>query len=204
MIGNIKKSGAGFTLMEMIVAIGIFVFAILAIMGVYTYATRGLRETTQGQKTLSEIRFDIETMAQKIRTSEIDYSKDFDLDLSEDGSSGIIDSEPELYLKNENDLNEMHYWYDDVNNSIKLQINAASPVDLIDTSNISVEKLNFYITPTQDPFELQEDGGGNLSYDANQQPKVTIVAVFKSKSARPSEEDIIYLQTTVSTRVYKR
>ena len=71
MIGNIRQNKHGYSIMELTVAIGIFVIAIMAIMGIYTYASKSLSITTQGQKTLSSIRFDIETIARNVRTSTI-------------------------------------------------------------------------------------------------------------------------------------
>jgi len=190
--GLFNKSGAGFTLIEMIIALGIFVIVIIAITGIYTYASKGLRATAEGQEAVSDIRFTLETIAQSARTGQIDY----------DSYSGQTISNPEkdLFLISSNGIDKIAYRWDDTNKLITYQLNSDPAVILTDPANIEVEDLQFIITPLRDPYTLQDD----LSYLEYQQPLVTIVQKVRSVSPREEEEKEINLQTTVSSRIYKR
>src|SRR3989338_3792233 len=65
---------AGFTLVEMLVTMAIFVTAITAIANIVLYSNRLQRQTQALQKTQSDARFALEVMAQQIRRGNIDYA----------------------------------------------------------------------------------------------------------------------------------
>lgn len=87
---------------------------------------------------------------------------------------------------------------DDYLNCVSLNLAApgtyASILD-VELHNINLEDLEFYITPTEDPFAV----GG-----PNQQPKVTIKMTTSYFSAKDIEKVKHTFQTTVSSRIYRR
>jgi hypothetical protein len=69
----------------------------------------------------------------------------------------------------------------------------------ITPSGVNVVSAKFNIYPNQDPFQVIAN-----NYGANSQPRVTIILTTENIKSRDGEGNIQYLQTTVSSRVYKR
>ena len=234
MIGNnFKLDKKGFTLMEVLVVLGIFSIMGVLIIDVFLLALQSQRQVSARQKTLANLRYVIENMARQIRTSEIDYAS---------YAGGVIE-QPTTKLVLIDQEGKM-VTYELVDGEIQLKVeNESAPVTNL--TDVRVEKLSFYINPPTDPFYSErcngpQGGNGCLnnlkctindgtdpvgfcicSFDSdcatkncddqenfclpfNQQPLVTIVLGFKAVGLRPAEEKEIYLQTTASSRVYKR
>ncbi len=71
----------------------------------------------------------------------------------------------------------------------------------ITPEGVNIKEITFYILPDRDPFVIDPATGG---YRSDQQPQVTIVLVSETTSERTGEKQTNYLQTTVSSRIYKR
>jgi hypothetical protein len=69
----------------------------------------------------------------------------------------------------------------------------------ITPSGVNVVSAKFNIYPNQDPFQVIVN-----NYGSNSQPRVTIILTSENIKTRDGEGNIQYLQTTVSSRVYKR
>src|SRR3990167_2497394 len=65
---------SGFTLVEIIAAMAIFVTALTAISAIFTYANRSQRTTLAVSETQGDARFALEVMAQQIRRGSVDYA----------------------------------------------------------------------------------------------------------------------------------
>ncbi|MDD2807464.1 MAG: type II secretion system protein [Patescibacteria group bacterium] len=239
MSGN-KKSQAGFTLVEIIVVLGIFSVLVVVILNVFILALRSQRQAAFRQQTLSNLRYIVETIAKQVRTSEIDYSYPYD----KDGDNGIVGAESELYLK-DSDGNSSAYYLK--NGELYLTSNGQdSP--LTNINDIKIVTLSFFIAPSTNPFTEERcnaavtpngcqptisctvDDSSNVTFKTgfclctqNQdcatnncdttdrvclppdvQPRVTLVLGFESAQLRPEDIKRIYLQTTATSRIYKR
>lgn len=188
----------GFTLVEMMVVLAIFSIATVVIIDIFMMAGKAQRRTLAIEKIQSDARYSIEAVSREIKMDMIDYSWA--------GYAGGINSpEDELALR------------DADNNSIIFKKSADNcPLGTakclvvsqdegltwasITSKGNNVEDLKFYIDPVLDPFKLNMM---NL-YDSNNQPRVTIVLVTKGIGGRAEEQETIYLQTTVSGRIYRR
>ncbi len=130
--------------MEILVVVAIFSVVTLILVNVFLLSLSSQRQTTQRQKTVATMRFVTETLAQYIRTNEIDYSAAY----SEDGDVGISGSEQELYLRDDND-NTLGYFLR--NGEIHIAINGQeSPLTL--GEDVVVTSLQFFISPQTNPF----------------------------------------------------
>ncbi len=252
--------------MEIIVAMGIFVVLVTVIITVFILSLQSQRQASFRQTSIDNLRFTMESMAQQIRISEIDYTKSYDLDTV----AGIQDDEKELHLVDESN-NEFSYFLETDSGSGKgvVKIKVKEQVSsFTDPSEINVVKLLFYIDPTTNPFSTADrcnedtdclsnsctlkrvcEGGSNAgnvctsdiqcpggkcsdvaeigfcqcSQDSecstnncpdpggvgiclpfDNQPRVTIVVGFESVTVRPEDRKIVFLQTTVLSRIYKR
>jgi len=189
-MSNIQNNQSGFTLVEMLVAIAIFVTSLTAVSAIFMYSNKSQRATEVISEVQSDARFALEVMAQQIRKSSIDYAS------SQYG--GIIDSNPEevLVLR---DSNNNQVWFRRSASSgrgiIEMSENGTAWVDLT-PPDIKIDLLKFYISPSEDPFSSNPN--------SNKQPLVTIV--MASSSTDYAGENIVpaFLQTTVSSRQYIR
>lgn len=252
--GVTRQRRGGFTLLEIIVVLAIFSTLVVLITNVFLTTLRAQRQTSYRQKTLSQIRQVMETIARQVRISEIDYSA-YDVD----GSVQIIPT-PTNTLNLSNGLT----FTLSQNRIARYQVTIGAPSGfyLTDPADVEVVSLKFYINPTISPFReercrLQDsqdpllgcsptsDGctinveddqaiptgycqcqassqemdcrvtkrcvvngipetGQNICLPPDEQPRVTINIGLKSKGTQTEEEKIIFLQTTVSSRIYRR
>lgn len=220
------KSRKSFTLIEMIVSLGLFLFVVLSIIAIYSMATKFQRQVIFFQKLQSETRFIVEAMAREIRMGEIDY-KSYK-DLSEDLSSG---KPAILRLKT---LNGEKICFKKENNVLYLAKGSdCLSWNQFSSEKIKITKLDFYLSPCSNPFfECQANADCKLesnncdleiqsckcsgdaqcfsdqvcenSYCKNKdiQPRVTIV--LKAEITEKDKTKKINLQTTVSSRIYRR
>ncbi|MFA5021903.1 MAG: type II secretion system protein [Patescibacteria group bacterium] len=260
---NYKKIKSGFTLIEILVVLGIFSLLVVVIINVFLLALQSQRQTSSRQKSLSNLRYVTETIAQRIRTSEINYSGyDNNIITNPNDKLALIDQAG----------NKLNYFKE--GDSIKFENESSGEQALItDLSQVKVVNLSFYINPVTDPFtedRCNEDadcknslislGGGcsllgkickagsnkgkpcssvndcagnecyspefkvgfcqcsqnadcktnycqpseHLCVPLDRQPLVTMVLGFQSVGTKVEQQKTIYLQTTISSRIYKR
>lgn len=181
---------SGFTLVEILVAIAIFVTALTAISAIFMYANRSQRTTLAVSETQSDARFALEVMAQQIRRGSIDYAST--------QYGGTIGSNPQDVLVLRDSSNNQVWFRRTASGSrgiVEMSEDGATWVDLTPPT-VSVDVLKFYLSPSEDPF---------LAAPAvNQQPLVTITMVSSSTAVGTETVLPAYLQTTVSSRRYAR
>lgn len=151
MSGN-KKNQRGFTLIEIIVVLGIFSMLVVVILNVFILVMRSQRQAAFRQETLSDLRYVVETISKQVRTSEIDYSFPYDKDLD----AGINGAENELYLKDA-DGNIFAYYLQngELFSSVNGQISNLTKAD-----EIKIVSLSFYISPSTNPFTEERCNDG--------------------------------------------
>jgi len=69
-----SKNQTGFTLLEMTIALGIFVVLFTSTLGIYTYSIKAEQRTIQISKLQKEAQFIMEIIAKKIRSGKLDYA----------------------------------------------------------------------------------------------------------------------------------
>lgn len=193
MIGNsIKKSKRrncfnkkGFTLVEMVIVLAIFVTAILIITDIFMTSTRAQRKVAIVQKVQSDARYAMEKITEEIRLGTIDYSY----------YGGEIQTNPQETLALLDADNEQII-FKKQNKGVEMSVDGGSSWGDLTGKGVKVENLQFYISPEQDPFA---EGS-----TVDSQPRVTIVLIVKSDSPKLEEKSPIFLQTTASSRVYRR
>ena len=189
-----------FTLLEMVVAIGIFSIAVVVLMQIFLTTTRSQQKSSAILRAQAEARYALEIISRQIRSGYIDYDY-YTAGLPDSDSNGISDPQAGLALR---DLNANQIIFSrssencpvDINNCLKM--NFAGDVQDLSGKGLEVEKLEFYISPIVDPFVLDFDPS------VGSQPKVTIVMAIKSIGSRSENIATAFLQTTVSSRYYKR
>lgn len=151
MFKRILKDNIGFTLLEITVALGVFVVLFTLTLGIYSTTLKTERRTVQMSKLQKEAQLIMEVLAKKIRTNKINY--DFYIGQSVDVNNG------ESYLALlDNVNNETVFHFDNSSHSIEVCSESCgtelSPgtFNAIPASDVLIDSLTFFITPSTDPF----------------------------------------------------
>jgi len=186
-----QKSGAGFTLLEITVAMGVFVILFTLTLGIYSSTLKTERRTVQMSKLQKEAQLIMEILAKKIRTNKINY--DFYIDQDVDIIAG------EDYLALLDNLNNETVFRLSLDKSIEVcsencgteAVPNENNFNAIPATDILIDRLTFYITPSDNPFI-------NLtSYPVF--PKTTIVIDLRNTTGESTRNLII--QQTIPQRL---
>jgi len=177
-----KNNKLGFILIEMIAVMGIFSIATVIISAVYLNANNLHQNTISYQRLQNDGRYMIEKMAREIRGREIDWDRTL---ISIGGSVDCITFKKDEFgevvkISLDNLTDNLRYIVDE-------------EIATLNASDAAVTRCSFSITPN--PSEDDQK---------NYQPKVTILLQIKNRNINPKYEREITLQTTISSRVYKR
>ena len=192
----ILNSKAGFTLMEMLVALALFSVVVTIGSDLYLTFQKTTRRTEAIQEVLTDSRFIVERMVREIREGTIDYPA---------YENGISGTESALYLRNSAGERILFAHYDcdrdGARECIALRINGGQS-EALTSRRVRVQNVAFLITPAEDPFEFEAGSG---QYASDIQPRVTLVVSIDNNLPSDNREYVQYaIQTTASSRVYRR
>lgn len=218
---------SGFTLVELLVSISIFVIFLGVVATSYIGIVRSQRQANSIRKMYSEVRTMLEILAEDMRLGTIDYDcYEQNADISQcpaeiKGSLNGISPQGTTFLlviANQDKQVKTAYWYDQAQQTLGMKKYvrsgnawASSPeynVPLGDSGNgfrpllsqdLKVKSLAWALYPPVNPYSKE-------NYSQNQyqfQPKVTAFLTVESSSSGlpPFHLD---LQTSFSSRVYSR
>ncbi len=205
-----KKSGQlGFTLIEIVVATAVFSTAAVLITDIFMMSQKAQLKTAGQTKIQADARYVIEAMSREIRMSSIDYDyltnelgvlsdpleTDFLPLLDIQGNSTVFSIKDAASL----------VCHTGVTNCLAVKRNDSAWAS-ITPDDVNVTDVSFYIYPSADPFEIIIDPvtPGDSGYRVNTVPYVTVVFESESEISKDGVSEINNLQTTVSSRVYKR
>jgi len=207
----------GFTLIELMVSLGILILVILSAMGIYLRVI-GTREQSLGDLNIQEEgQYIMGLMVKDIRAGQVDYSsygltKDCGIINAGDKVGDDGSTVAKLCLLDFNATpNEIRYKKcPDPNDATRSELkrckgtNCASndcpasgdDYELMTMTDISLERLDFYVNPISDPFIA-----GSESYS---HPYVTVVLGLKSLTQSSTTAKIVLQQTVSQRYTYKK
>lgn len=209
-----KRAQQGFTLIELMVVITVFSITMLVVVDMFVLVTRAQRRVSDQQALTSDTRFVLDAMARKIHAGILDY------DFYENVGINLTNTTYVLAVRDQ-DNNQTVYRRtgSGTGNAIESCSVTATDVDqgrcadpspnpgdwqVITTDKIVVKNFLLYLRPTGSPFELLSDNSGQY-VGGNVQPRATIVFHAQNNPLTPSSEiHDAYLQTTVTSRIYRR
>ena len=172
------KNKEGFTLVELLIAVSIFAILSTIISGIYLSFSKSQARTKVSQSLLNDAQYILETVAKEIRDNEIVNNPAW-------GNINIYT------LKKENgDVVYFEYWFTEFLRYGLDDDDEGWYVDLNDPDNFKITYFNIYLNP-QD-------------LNNNEQPRVTISLRVENTTEYEPERVSYKLQTTVSSRIYKR
>lgn len=178
------KLQKGFTLIEMLVAMSIFMIFTGILMSSYTNVIKTQKEAEDYRVMYSEARKVFDSIIVELRGGVLDYCVEY---YSEDGGLKLVAKDgltkSKIFLKE---------------GIVKIgRGDAYENVTDLNSSAVTVSNLQFFPYPLKDPYNLQNIDEAAVQF----QPKVTVFALF-GKERRNGEMFEVKLQTTVSARVY--
>jgi len=206
---NKKFINEGFTMVELLMSIGIFMFLSLAIIGIYLAFSKNQTHVRASQQLLNDSQYALEVIAREARNDLLlDYNVSSADCASLLGSSNYQNcialkrnsGEVIAFAKNIVDNSLSYFVLTCSNENIfttctATGYEASTPLLSPTLNKIKVDELGFVILPNTNPFEL----GG-----PNEQPRVTIKLKTSYNSNLAVEKVSHRLQTTVSSRIYRR
>lgn len=199
MIGD--KKIKGFTLIEILVVIAIFMTVMLIVSDIFLTVSTRQHQLITRQNLVNEMNQVMEKIAQIIRLNKIDY------ELLEGGGEKDY-----LYFVNEEED------YNTVGLLVLPGTGNTPPITqifigekqegpllqnlkFISSSNFTILNLKFYISPEENPYEYDPV---TFDYLMDEQPKVTILLEAETKEANQQLRQRLALQTTITSRYYER
>lgn len=198
---HFRFSKKGFTLVEMLIAMAIFVSFTGVLIGSYTSIVSAQREANEYRVMYSEARKVFETLILELRDSMIDYRQyvyggDIFFVSKDGGKQTEVSYDQEKITLNYSYLENV----DNTQGAFAV-IYGKNPksITLNDPSLVKVTDFKVYVNPVLDPYDPVNVEKDNIQFH----PKVTIFATFKREflDGKSYEMD---LQTSVSSRVYNQ
>jgi len=197
-IGRRMRLGAGFTLMEMLVVMGIFSVVVTAASDIFMLSNRVERKVFASEKMQSDARYTLEAMVREVRSDSIDYgyyAAHEGLRLPEDRLALIGANGDRIIFSQGTDC------YDAASSPcLVVSVNGGATAPMT-PKNVKLRQLLFYISPNVDPMAMNPVDG---TYASGVQPRVTIVMVLEGALTRVGESNITYTQATAVSRQYGR
>lgn len=202
------RGKGGFTLVEMLISMAIFVTFTGILISSYSSIVRAQNEANEQRIMYVEARKVFDQLIQEFRDGMIDYQA---YNNGELGATGVL-REVKLISKDADVKTDLKYLSPTPDTAGVIQIsksfrdqfnNAYLPFgDYIDVNSdlVSITKFKVYASPVVDPYALE-----NVNKDRNQfQPKVTIYAEFTRDLGENKTPLVMDLQTTISSRIYNQ
>ena len=197
MFKSLFKNKKGFTLAEMIVVMFIFSILSVGLANVFVKYFAGERQSFAKQKVSSDLRFSLEMMVREIRLNNVDYR-------TTGYYSGTVSSPVTILALIDSDDNQTLFGLNGTdcqnNDNCYLYVRRSGVNYRITPDDIAVRDLQFYISPSLDPFTLQSNG----TFLADEQPQVLIMIEEDYVGAAANDIQAIRMQTMASTKIYLR
>jgi type II secretory pathway pseudopilin PulG len=199
-----KRPAAGFSLMEMIVVLGLFSTVVIASTDIFLLANRSQRKVFGLERIQADARYAMEAIVREVRGGSIDraYYAARAVPLSvPDTELAMIDSTGSSIVFSVSTSAQATLCANAASEPCLLvAVDGGTPVAMT-PKGVKVRSAGFYIAPSTDPFAYVDGLGG---YASDEQPRVTVVLALETAGEREGESSVITLQTTAASRSYAR
>ncbi|MFA5047495.1 MAG: prepilin-type N-terminal cleavage/methylation domain-containing protein [Patescibacteria group bacterium] len=176
---KIINNRRGFTLMEMIIAAGLFAILSVVVSGIFMAANNLQQQAVSSERLQNDGRYILDKIAKEVRGREVNLVYPSDNPTST------------LSFKSDEFNDVVTFFYD--SNSVWYDINGDFAT--LNSDDVEVIDLKFFTYPTKDPFSYVSP--------ADIQPRVTVFLKMRNKLQNKYQKEI-FLQTTISSKYYRR
>ncbi len=195
-----EAARSGYTLIEMVVTVGIFSLAFVTIAAIFIGFTTAQSRATVSQKTLNEGNYLLEAMAREIRMNAIDYNCD-GWNVATDRKMICLKSSNGLPIRfsftaptGQQTTGELYVCKGTASDSCLTSPGSSGEWVSLRPSFMSIPTMSFQLFPYSDPYS------NTVSQDDAWQPLTTIVVSTAAGKGRAYQK--YDFQTAVSSRVY--
>jgi type II secretory pathway pseudopilin PulG len=185
--------------MEMLVALGVFSMIMSMGIDIYMLTGRTQRKVFNLERLQSDARFAMEAMTREVRTGSIDYAYYGTTMARPESTLALVSSDNTRLRFHKSDSTNETACGDTNSRPCLLVTVGDGDAAAITPKGTKVTSLGFYIAPDLDPFYF-----GTTGWQNNVQPHVTMVLGLQSVGNRVGETVNINLQTTATSRAYRR
>lgn len=191
-----------FTLVEMTIALTVFVIFVATIFTSFLFIVRAQRDAKAVRDTYDEAQQIMDFMVNEIRSGTVDYAcyiNPSDFCRAENVISIVSrDGLKRIVFQKEGDA--LQFVRQEKQGEIWQNQAGFSSFQILHSDQITIDNLIFRITPLYDPYDFDNVAINAAFY----QPAVRISLVLKGKSYVRPEGIVLSIQTTVSSRIYNR
>lgn len=201
---HFKNRHNGFTLIEMVVSLGIFMLFIGLILNIFINLTATQQKTNSNRETVSEAKNILNLITTEAKEKSLDYNC-YDKDAATCGT--IQDT---LALISPNGLNRVIIKKECTENQCNLfQINQNKQNDLsptwfvgektqLNSEKLRIKDIQFFITPIKNPFDINNAAEASSQF----QPIFHVILnLYRNNKSDPDNSPII-IQSSISSRIY--
>ncbi|MBU1039449.1 type II secretion system GspH family protein [Patescibacteria group bacterium] len=203
MLPKINKNSAGFTVMELVVVLGVFSIVVILVTDIFFIITRSQRSLVASQAVQRDMRFVMESIAKDVQQGLIDYdyyqSQVPTIDLKDPLTGQVLAQSVLALLDNTGRTVRYRFVEAQAGQPASLEISRGSSGtwDPLLSDDVILVAVRFYIVPSANPF-LD-------SSSTNKQPRITITLSGQAiPTLGTSLPATFFLQTTALTRSYLR
>lgn len=194
----------GFTLMEMVVVLGLFSVIVVTATDIFILANKAQRKVYGLERIQADARYAMEAVVREVRADNIDYAyyatRTLPLALP-DTELALVDSSGQSLMFAQSRADQAALCPDAISiPCLLITVGTGTPVSMT-PKGVRVRSARFYISPSSDPFLYITT---TFSYANNIQPKVTFVLTLETVGERDGESSVVALQTTATQRRYAR
>jgi len=194
----------GFTLMEMIVVLGLFSVIVVSATDIFVLANKAQRKVYGLERIQADARYAMEAVVREVRADRIDhayYAARATPLANPDTELALIDVSGQSVLFSQSDASQSASCPDAASAPCLLVSVGGGAAVSMTPKGVKVRSAKFYVAPIVDPFAYDV---GTSSYASNVQPHVTFVLTLETAGEREGETSVVTLQTTAVQRRYAR
>jgi len=189
-----KKNNKGFTLIEMMISMSIFVIFTGILIGSYTGIVQSQREANQYRELYSNARYIMDKFTEEVRDGAVYY------ELSKEGvvNNQFKTSVYSLILLSKDGKDSVCFGYDNDKVRFLERKSTEQKSYTLNSENIVVKNFEMFVSPASDPYDSVNVFADTLQF----QPKVTLkLTLEKDRGVKDPYE--VSFTTTVSSRIYQ-